>query len=322
VKNFDGINPGTFQNTPQLVIGANGVDSFFAGLKNSQKEGAWIKRKESQLWPAPAKPGLLKIEGMVKVPVMTAAPKLSSAPFFIIPRAKQSKLKLFFHRTYAEKKVPVAAAVLALLIAFVAGMWSVLNTSSSIADNQTQVLADSAGQPNTAPQPPSGNPMSGALLQGQNDGSVSNNILFNTPIEDLQSYFQSPPEQPDVISLRKTQLAKFLADLHSPLAAASETIAEQSHWKLILAIAFAESSLGKSCLDNNCSNIGARPSAPSWRSYPSYSAWAVDFNRLLDKKYSDWTLEQMCGVYVKPCNPNWLLATQQILDQLKGQGIE
>ena len=90
----------------------------------------------------------------------------------------------------------------------------------------------------------------------------------------------------------------------------------------ILAIAFAESTLGKNCADNNCSNIGVKPGAPSWRSYASYSAWVVDFNRLLDKKYKDWTLEQMCGVYVKPCNPNWLLATKQILTALDQADIK
>ena len=108
----------------------------------------------------------------------------------------------------------------------------------------------------------------------------------------------------------------------SPLAAASETIAEQDHWRLILAIAFAESTMGKNCADNNCSNIGVKPGATSWRSYASYGAWVVDFNRLLDKRYKDWTLEQMCGVYVKPCNPNWLLATKQILTALDEDRIE
>jgi hypothetical protein len=30
----------------------------------------------------------------------------------------------------------------------------------------------------------------------------------------------------------------------------------------------------------------------------------------------------MCGVYVQPCNPNWLKATHQILDELDEAGIK
>ena len=274
--------------------------------------------------PKPHRPKLMRVDSIVRRPAKKIAAKTVLSPFFVVPgkaKAKQGAPFLFFRKFYSPKKVPIAAAVLGLIIAFGFGMWSVLDTKSSIADNQPQVLGAFTDQPSASQTGPSGPPIAGAQLQGQNGGSVSNDVLFNTPIEYLQSYFQST-SQPDIINNRKNQLQKFLTDMHSPLAGASETIAEQDHWKLILAIAFAESTLGKNCADNNCSNIGVKPGAPSWRSYASYSAWVVDFNRLLDKKYKDWTLEQMCGVYVKPCNPNWLLATQQILDALKEQNIE
>jgi hypothetical protein len=286
-----------------------------------------IKKPKSitaNLQPRLHKPRLLKIDSIVK--------RTSKKTFVVQPRKNNytAKVKtpqkfLFLKNIYSQKKVPVAAAVLALIIAFVSGMWSVWDTNSSIAESQPEVLGESTTVPNMATNSADAQsaqvPVVGSDLQGQNDGSVGNNVLFNTPIEYLQNYFQST-SQPDIINARKNKLEKFLTDMRSPLASASETIAEQTHWQLILAIAFAESTLGKNCADNNCSNIGVKPGAPSWRQYSSYSAWVVDFNRLLDKKYNDWTLEQMCGVYVKPCNPNWLLATQQILDKIKQQGIK
>jgi hypothetical protein len=287
------------------------------GIRKSKKTGM-------QAQPNFRGPRFMRVDSIVRMPAKKVAAKTVSSPFFVVPdkaKAKQAVPFLFFRKIYSPKKVPVAAAVLGLVIAFGFGMWSVLDTKNSTANDRTQVLGAFTDQPNSGQTGPSGPPIAGAQLQGQNGGSISNDVLFNTPIEYLQNYFQST-SQPDVINTRKNQLKKFLTDRHSPLAGASETIAEQEHWELILAIAFAESTLGKNCADNNCSNIGVKPGAPSWRSYVSYSAWVVDFNRLLDKKYKDWTLEQMCGVYVKPCNPNWLLATKQILSDLKEQSIE
>jgi hypothetical protein len=64
------------------------------------------------------------------------------------------------------------------------------------------------------------------------------------------------------------------------------------------------------------------PGHELWRKYKSIQNWVLDLNRLLERRYSDKTLEQMCGVYVQPCNQNWLLATSQIFDELKAQNIE
>jgi hypothetical protein len=282
------------------------------------------KKADVRLKSQPVKVRVLKVDGLVKRPVKKAVEKSVFCPFFVVPgrkKSKKSEAALFFQKVYSQQKVPVAAAVLALMIAFVSGMWSVLDTKSIVADDQPQVLGVTTDQPNSAGPVPSGSPVSGTQLQNQNSGSVDNNVLFNTPIEYLQSYFAAIA-QPDIVAKRTTKLQAYLAAKNSPLVSAAGTIAQASHWKLILAIAFAESTLGKNCSDNNCSNIGVKPGAPSWRTYSSYSAWVADFNRLLDKKYSDWTLEQMCGVYVKPCNSNWLLATQEILNDLKAQGIE
>lgn len=218
------------------------------------------------------------------------------------------------------KQVSVMAAVITIAMAFTGGMWAALNTTKSSANSQPQVLGATtslAGDQSSN----SGVAVAGSQLQNQAGASISNDVLFNTPIQNLQSYFDTI-NQPDILARRKNQLAEFLKEKKSPLAGSAEMIAQQEHWKLILAIAFAESTLGKNCADNNCSNIGIKPGSPIWRRYDSYNAWVVDFNRLLDKRYKDWTLEQMCGVYVKPCSSNWLLATSQILDELKSKGIE
>ena len=219
-----------------------------------------------------------------------------------------------FLRVFAEKKVPVLAAVLALFLAFGGGMWFVLNTTTSSADNsQPQVLGAYTSQPSSPIV------MQGATVPAAN--TVSNDVLFNTPIEYLKQYLQDV-SAPDVIAKRTSQIKDYLEQKKSPLTSAAATIAAQPHWDIIMAVAFAESSWGRNCTDNNCSNIGVKPGAPSWRQYKSYDAWVIDFNRLLDKKYKDWNSPQMCGVYVKPCNSNWLLATQQVLDQLQADHIE
>ena len=208
------------------------------------------------------------------------------------------------------------AAVIALFLAFGGGVWATLYTSKTSADNnQPQVLGDSTEVPAGSMVLPN------ATLPPASPSDISNDVLFNTPIQELQNYL-ADVSQPDIIANRTAQLTQFLKDMHSPFISAAGTIANQSHWDLILAIAFAESTLGKNCTDNNCSNIGVGPNSPLWHKYASYQDWVVSFNRLLDKRYNNWTLEQMCGVYVKPCNPNWLTATKEILTDLKTRGIE
>jgi len=221
----------------------------------------------------------------------------------------------FFKSFYSKQRLPVFAALFAILLAFGGGMWAALNTESSHAEFESppQVLAAETVETQKAI------PLSTGRVSEQD--SANNDILFNTPIEYLKNYLAQVSE-PGEIAKRKELLTSYLQERHSPFVEAAGTISQQPHWQLILAIAFAESTLGKNCADNNCSNIGVKPGAPTWRKYESYKDWVIDFNHLLDKRYNDWTLEEMCGVYVKPCNPNWLAATQQILDELKDRGIE
>jgi hypothetical protein len=268
-----------------------------------------VKRPKAQLAKTTRPPRVLAFA----VPKEKVLPAFARQWFLV----KRRTLDLFralpekvFQGINWRQKFSLAMATVVVFLAFGAGMWTELATpKTSATDSQSQTGADNFQIP-----------LPGAQYNPQ-PTSVSNDILFNTPLEYLKNYLASVAE-PDIIENRKDQLAAYLTEKNSPLASAAETIAQQPHWQLILAIAFAESTLGKNCTDNNCSNIGVKPGAPSWRRYASYQNWVVDFNRLLDKKYKDQTLEQMCGVYVQPCSTNWLLATKQVLGELKDKGIE
>lgn len=147
--------------------------------------------------------------------------------------------------------------------------------------------------------------------------------FFTTSIGLLPEY-QSAVLTEQQITERRQKLKSFLENRKSPFAEDDiiDTIARQPHWRLILAVANAESSLGKHCVDQNCSGIGVAPGHELWRKYKDVKNWVLDLNRLLERRYADKTLEQMCGVYVQPCNPNWLLATNQIFEQLREQNID
>lgn len=231
-------------------------------------------------------------------------PQVSSRQIF----AKRS----VFSTIYRQRKVSVLAATFALFMAFVFGGWYALNTEQSVAEEPRILSAEASAEPIK---------IEGIIVRDLGSEAANNNALFNTPLSQLQSYFDSIKE-PDIINQRKNLIEQMLKDMKSPIVPASETIAQQDHWKLILAIAFAESTMGKNCVDKNCSNIGVAPGHALWRKYETYSAWVLDFNRLLERRYKDWTLTEMCGVYVQPCNKNWLLATQQILDEIEERGIE
>lgn len=239
------------------------------------------------------------IKTLPKSAPLTVKAYSTTIPVFKSPYVSFNR-KAFFHQ-----KVPLIAALALVLIAFTGGAWTALSTPKSQAELQQE--------PTSAP----GMVSLGAAPAGVSAGtSLTNDVLFNTPIELLQSYFAPPPAQ-DQLAERKAKLAAFLKDRGSPLQAEAGTIAEQDHWKIILAIAFAESTLGEHCKWFNCSGIGGSRLRP----YDSLNNWILDFNRLLDKRYKDKTLEQMCGVYVQPCTSNWLMATKQILTALDQQNI-
>ncbi len=219
-------------------------------------------------------------------------------------RPKSSKKLDFWHR-----RLPATITAVVILVAFGLGMWVRQNTAPSTATTTSQ-LTNTTGNGVVASF---GNAPTSSI-----SSTITNDVLFNTPIQNLQSYFESPPATPDLTALRTEKLVQYLKSKGSPFAKVADTIAQQNHWKLILAIAFAESTLGKNCYYNNCSGIGGA----NIKTYDSVKSWITDFNGLLERRYKNKTLEQMCGVYVQPCNPNWLLATKEILQELKDKGIE
>lgn len=121
---------------------------------------------------------------------------------------------------------------------------------------------------------------------------------------------------------RTALINRYLQEWNSPLAEFSDIIAAQPHWKRVLAISFAESGLGKKCADNNCSGIGVEPGHPKWQTYETKGEWVKAMNRLLEKRYKDWTLKQMNGTYNYPGSSNWVAAGNQILDDLEERNIE
>lgn len=213
-----------------------------------------------------------------------------------------------------KKAVPVYAIIVALIVAFGGGAWTALNTQKTSAQDFEQTQAGSIPMQNTGNLGPISN--------------VSNDVLYNMTIGQLENYLNSIAEQnkqlkeAERMALRKEKLRAYLTAKKTPFVEASDIIAEQKHWKLILAISFAESTFGRNCVDNNCSNIGVKPGHPYWHKYATLGDWVKDFNRLLERRYSNWTLEQMNGVYVQPKNPNWMAATRQVLEELQELGIE
>lgn len=219
--------------------------------------------------------------------------------------------RLLFNSQY---RIPLTVAVVALFIAFSGGMWAAWSTPKSQADSNTDV--------GSYAMPIESNAVLGPI------NNISNEVLFNMTISQLEGYLSSLAESnrqvkaAEILALRKSKLRTYLESKKSPFSKASDVIAEQEHWKLILAISFAESTFGKNCVDNNCSNIGVKPGHPAWRKYATLRDWVISFNSLLDRKYKNWSLEQMNGVYVQPKNNNWMLATRQILEELQELGIE
>lgn len=238
-------------------------------------------------------------------PRRVVSPHISSV--LVLPKVKTVHIE----RKKYNRVALLCSIVLVVGTAFGAGMNAASRTQETFAEEPSVPAGEvpfSLGSGNLGPV-----------------SSVTNDILFNVPIEQLEGYFASqnkPDPKAQALATRAEKIRIFLEEKKSPFAEFADTIAAQPHWQLILAISFAESTLGKKCADNNCSNIGVKPGHSMWRTYPSLKEWVVDFNSLLERRYKDWTLEDMCGVYVKPCNTNWMLATTQILGELKDQNIE
>lgn len=224
------------------------------------------------------------------------------------------KLKVFSY----NRAISVLA-VFILVLTFFAGLYSAWHTDKSFAENQVFEATD--------PQA-SGVPKIKVYEVPQSTvAEVPNDVFFNLTLEQLEKYLAETLKTPQTkqaerLAERKTKLKEYLEYRQSPFVEIVDTIAELKHWKLVLAVSNSESSLGKRCYNNNCSGIGVEPGHALWRDYKSKSDWAKDLDRLLEKRYKDWTLEEMNGVYNKPGSQNWLMASKQILEELQERGIE
>jgi len=94
-------------------------------------------------------------------------------------------------------------------------------------------------------------------------------------------------------------------------------------WRLIVGIAQAESSLGRNYVhpyDVNCKNAwgikppgGRRADGSYLRCYYEWENGVESSAALLHRRYKDQTPEEMCGIYVQPCNPHWLRTINSFL---------
>ena len=203
-----------------------------------------------------------------------------------------------------------------ICIAFVAGaltMWQTGSIRALTKDTENAVAPRSI--PLVADNPTLG-PVS----------SIPNEQLFNMSLEQLEYYLEEGYKSPEtkqkeyearVRKNRVEKLTNYLNGKKSPLVSIAETLVDLKHWRLVLAISNSESSLGKRCSNNNCSGIGVAPGHPLWQEYASKADWARALDRLIEKRYSGWSLEQMNGTYNKPGSENWIFAAKQILNDLQ-----
>jgi hypothetical protein len=122
---------------------------------------------------------------------------------------------------------------------------------------------------------------------------------------------------------QKEKLKAYFAKWKSPFAkddAALESFLKSKNMRLMIAISFVESSMGKKCYYNNCSGIGGTP--PKLRKYDNFSGWIADFDSLLERRYKGLPVEKFMGLYVQPGSPNWINGVKQILGELKELEID
>lgn len=187
------------------------------------------------------------------------------------------------------KGLSAYALILIVMLSFASGLWVMWQTHSSLAENSSEAVQTQQTPPGTIPiliehtSVPQASPASDAAL-------------YNMSLEQLEYYLQEgykTPEmrQTELLRIRAEKIRAYLASKKSPLADIADTLAGLRHWRVVIAISNAESSLGKRCADNNCSGIGVEPGHPLWREYETKADWARDLDALIEKRYKNWTLE-------------------------------
>lgn len=254
----------------------------------------------------------LSLDGITK-PVLKTKPDVNSQKALL-------KKPFVFKDFFTKYKLGLALASMVLIATFGFGFWSAAYTEISQANLESQELL--LGQNNIIKEPI---PLISAPSDAVNN--LNHSEIYSMPLEQLEIVYAKKQEILEIeaeekrLWQRALKIKNYLSAKKSPWSEAALTIASQSHWRLILAIGFAESSWGRNCVDNNCSNIGVEPGHELWRKYKTYDDWVIDFNKLLERRYKNWTLNEMCGVYVQPCNQNWLSATGQVLEEINEYNI-
>ncbi len=262
--------------------------------------------------PKPKKPVL--VDSVFRSAVISHVPEYALEAVVNAP-AETNRFWQNFSFNFARQKLPIYATVFLVIFGFLGGMWATLNTTKTQADEPASQIMS---QPAAIPLLP--------VVSGVAVANVPNDVLFNMTIEQLDIYLAEALKTPEMkeaerLAVRKGKLKEYLKEKKSPFVEIVDTLAELKHWKLVLAISNSESTLGKRCYNNNCSGIGVEPGHPLWRDYSTKAEWAKDLDRLLEKRYKDWTLEKMNGVYNKPGSNNWVLAAKQVLEDLEERKI-
>lgn len=208
-----------------------------------------------------------------------------------------------------------------LFVGFLGGFWFTWQTKPSGAEGQVLGVTDISLSPTETTTTQTSTSSPETMAQLSDDG------FLKLTVSQIEAYLEQVVKTPQLkeaerLADRKKKLKIYLQEKGSPFADIADTIAELPHWKMVLAISNSESTMGKRCYNNNCSGIGVAPGHPLWRDYPSHKEWAKDLDRLLEKRYKNWTLEQMNGVYNQPGSRNWVLASKQVLEELQDRGIE
>lgn len=116
----------------------------------------------------------------------------------------------------------------------------------------------------------------------------------------------------------KSGVGEYLKSKKSPLASHLDTLLEQEHWKLLIAISAIESSYCKRQIGNNC--WGITDSSGAYKSYESFDEAIIDANGLITRWQARgrWlTIQDFNCHYVVPCNENWVNVVTQVHSELE-----
>ena len=118
--------------------------------------------------------------------------------------------------------------------------------------------------------------------------------------------------------LRPERIKEYLEKKESPLSDHCEKLAEQKHWRLLIAISAIESQFCKRKIAFNCWGLGGDS---NYQKYAGYDEAIVAANDLIEKwqRRGRWlTVDDMMGSYVVPGSPNWKRTVEGTLGELEG----